>query len=305
MKTKLYVLCVAFAISFISALSGFAKNTESWVRVGAADTIKVKLYPQGAKTKNGLEGVKESYDGRYIRNVSDPEILVFLPAKSASLKPTQAVLVIPGGSYGVIAASHEGYKSIEWLNANGIAGILLKYRLPNGHKDIPLEDARQAMRIIREQSASWNINPSQIGVMGFSAGGHLASSLLTRYSDALSQPNFGVLGYPVIDLQGHVGTGKNLLGKDYDDLNIKEYSSYNHIGDHTPPIYIVLTDDDKIVTPSHSIKFYTALKEKGFPAEMHIYPAGNHGWWMRERYRFADDTYPLLMRWIKARVTNK
>ena len=129
--------------------------------------------------------------------------------------------------------------------------------------------------------------------------------MLTRFSDALSQPNFGVLGYPVIDLQGHVGTGKNLLGKDYSDAYIKEYSSYNHIGDHTPPIYIVLTDVDKVVTPSHSIKFYTALKEKGIPTEMHIYPTGNHGWWMRERYRFADDTYPLLMRWIKARQTDK
>lgn len=302
MKSKRYILSLALAVSFFSSLNSFSAHIESAEKLSYKDTIRVKLYPKGTKTKNGLENMKESYDGRYIRNVSVPEIQIFLPSKSTVSEPTQAVLVIPGGSYGVIAASHEGYKSIEWLNSHGIAGILLKYRLPNGHKDIPLEDARTAMRIIREQSANWNINPAQVGVMGFSAGGHLASLLLTRFIDLSSHPDFGVLGYPVIDLKGHVNTGQNLLGKEPANADIEKYSSNNHIENQTPPMYIVLTDDDKVVTPSHSIKFYSALKEKGIPAEMHIYPTGNHGWWMRERYKFSEDTYPLLMRWIKART---
>lgn len=264
------------------------------------DTIRVKLFPNGTKSQNGLEQVQEMYDGRYITNVSDPMIDVFLP-KNRSENPTQAMLIIPGGSYEKIAVTHEGYKTIEWLNSHGIAAILLKYRMPNGHPDIPLEDAREAIKAVRDRATEWNINPSQIGVIGFSAGGHLASSLLTQYGETKCRPNFGVLVYPVINLTLYnAKTGENLTGEDSTHILSEKYSSHLHIQSDTPPTCIILTDDDKAVPSSNSIDFYMGLKDKGVSSEMHIFPKGGHGWWMRDRYLYAEETYPVIIRWIKS-----
>lgn len=265
-----------------------------------SNPIKIKLYPDGATTSNELEKEQESYDEKNYRNISDPEIEIFVPTNQKE-RFSQTMLIIPGGSYSGIAVSHEGYKTIEWLNKHGIIGVLLKYRLPNGHPDIPLEDAIRAMQILKENADKLGIDKKSIGVMGFSAGGHLASSLLTKYGDSICRPDFGVLVYPVIDLQYKNGaTGENLLGKHYEPPFIMQYSTYNYITQETPPVCLILTDDDKVVPPANSIEFYNALKKNGISSELHIFPEGNHGWWMRERYKYADETYEIIMRWIKS-----
>lgn len=265
----------------------------------ANDSICVKLYPKGGKCSNGLEGKNETYDGKYIRNISDPSITVFFP--SGEQKNRKAILIIPGGSYSGIAVSHEGYATKNWLNSNGIVAVLLKYRLPNGHPNVPLQDAQEAMRLIRSYAAEWGIDVNAVGIMGFSAGGHLASSLLTRFEEELTRPDFGILVYPVVDLHYENGkTGENLLGEKISEELMQKYSTHHYVNDQTPPTYLVLTDDDKVVPPANSIAFYSSLKEKGVAAELHIYPSGNHGWWMRDRYLYGEETYTSLMRWIQS-----
>ena len=163
----------------------------------AAEPLHVKLFPEGTLTKNGLEEQPESItDKGYYVGVSDPELEVYLPDPARATG--QAMLVVPGGSYEKVCVTYEGYKTAEWLNEHGIAAIILKYRMPNGRPGIPLEDGEQAMRVIRRNAAQWNIDPRNVGIIGFSAGGHFASTLITEYTSEETRPDFAVLVYPVV-----------------------------------------------------------------------------------------------------------
>ncbi|MBR4850470.1 MAG: alpha/beta hydrolase [Tidjanibacter sp.] len=235
----------------------------------------------------------------YFVNITTPEILVFLPAKEKATG--QAMLVTPGGSYEKVCVTREGYKTAEWLNENGIAAFVLKYRMPNGHPELPLEDGEQAMRIIREGAEKWGINPNEVGVIGFSAGGHFAANLLTRYTSEATRPNFGVLIYPVISMQfSSVNTREILLGANHKDPELrKTYSLQNAVNKNTPPTMLVLTADDKAVDYQNSVEFYSALQENNVPCEMHIFPSGGHGFWFQNRYKYAEQTYPMIIRWIE------
>ncbi len=277
----------------------------SWSAVSAAEPLRVKLFPEGAPTTNGLETTPETVDDRgYFRSVSDPELEVFLPDPAEATG--QAVLVVPGGSYEKVCVTYEGYKTAEWLNGQGIAVAVLKYRMPNGHPETVSEDGAQAMRTIRRHAAQWHVDPGNIGIMGFSAGGHFVSTLITNYPDAETRPDFAVLVYPVISMRySSARTRENLLGGKSEDAPSREtYSSERHVREGMPEVLLVLCDDDKTVVPEHSILFYRALKRHGVKAEMHIYPAGGHGFWMRDRYRYGEETYGTILRWIRQHDTN-
>lgn len=276
-----------------------------WTTLPAAEPLRVKLFPEGAPSANGLETTPETVDDRsYFRSVSDPELEVFLPDPAEATG--QAVLVVPGGSYEKVCVTYEGYKTAEWLNAQGIAAMVLKYRMPNGHPQTVLEDGAQAMRAIRRHAAQWHIDPENIGIMGFSAGGHFVSTLITGYPDAETRPGFAVLVYPVISMRySSARTRENLLGAKSEEQSIRtEYSTHEHVREGMPEVLLVLCDDDKTVVPEHSILFYRALKRHDVKAEMHIYPAGGHGFWMRDRYRYGEDTYGTILRWIRQHNTN-
>ncbi|MBO5686357.1 MAG: VCBS repeat-containing protein [Alistipes sp.] len=269
--------------------------------------IHVKLFPEGTPSKNGLESVPEGLNDRnYYINVSVPELEIYLPAKTK--RPTQAMLVVPGGSYSKVCVTHEGYKTAQWLNEKGIAAFVLKYRMPNGHPDIPLEDGERAMAIIRERAAEWNIDPTAVGIIGFSAGGHFVSNLITRYTDKKYRPDFAVLVYPVTTNRfENSNTGLNLLG----EAGMKnqalrdKYDPTMQVHKDVPPALFVLCDDDKGVPPIHSLELYGEWKRVGVPAEMHIFPKGGHGFWMRDRYKYKAETYPMVMRWIEQFKTKK
>jgi acetyl esterase/lipase len=225
-----------------------------------------------------------------------------------------AIVICPGGGYGIEAMDHEGYQYAEYLQSKGVAGIVLKYRLPYGHHEIPLIDAQYALRTVRYNAAAWGIHPGKIGISGFSAGGHLASTAATHFDKGKSEadnpvekvscrPDFAVLVYPVItfnELWGHMGSRENLMGKNHDLKLIRYYSNELQVTSETPPTFLILADDDKGVPPRNSIEFYTALKEKGVSAELHIFREGGHGFGMNKTGKPHDQWPQMLIDWMKA-----
>ena len=229
-----------------------------------------------------------------VHNVSRPSLTVFLqPKEKAS---GAAVIICPGGGYSILAASHEGYDVAKKLNEMGVAAFVLKYRIPDDktmlNKEIgPLQDAQRAIQIVREEAVEWNINPSRIGILGFSAGGHLASTAGTHFNKAVIEnknntslrPDFMVLVYPVIsftDSIGHIGSRDNLLGKNPSEEKIRAYSGELQVVANTPPAFLVHAGNDDVVKVQNSIRFYEAEQKNNIPAELHIYPKGGHGFGM-------------------------
>jgi acetyl esterase/lipase len=236
----------------------------------------------------------DSTDIVRISKVQNPEIAVFLPSKK--IATGQAVVVCPGGGYGILAYNWEGTDIAKWLNSKGIAAIVLKYRLPNSKSNIiphqsPLMDAQRAIRMVRANAAKWNLKKDRVGIMGFSAGGHLASTTGTHFDEGnkkatdsiekfSSRPDFMVLVYPVITMSKpimHTGSRNNLIGENPDVQLAKFYSGELQVSKETPPAFLVHATDDKTVPVENSLLFYQALKDKNVLAEMHIYPKGGHG----------------------------
>jgi acetyl esterase/lipase len=272
----------------------------------------LKVWPNGAPNHNGMDEPEEKFEGARVRNVSEAEMYVYLPEKEKNTGA--AVVICPGGGYWIEAMDHEGYQMAEWLQEKGVAGIVLKYRLPYGHHEIPSGDARRAMRIVRSHAEEWRIDPSKIGIAGSSAGGHLASTVGTRFdygntesNDPLeklsSRPDFMLLLYPVISFReafGHMGSRKNLIGEGNNWELVEKYSNELHVSPETPPTFLVLADDDKGVVPRNSVEFYLALKENNVPAEMHIFAEGGHGFGMNQKNLPVDQWPELFLNWLKA-----
>ena len=272
----------------------------------------VKLWPDGTPGPVVSPKPEETFEGRRVRYVSEPTLTVYLPAKEHNTGV--AVIICPGGGYGIEAMDHEGYDVAEFLQNHGIAGIVLKYRLPYGHSEIPLQDAQQAMRLVRLHAEEWSVDPSKIGIAGFSAGGHLASTLSTHFDTGDKEsnapiarlscrPDFSVLLYPVVTFKeewGHMGSRENLIGKTNDWKIIEKFCNELQVTKQTPPAFIALADDDTSVKPRNSIEYYLALKREGIQAELHIFREGGHGFGMRKTGK-AHDQWPLMMvEWMKA-----
>ncbi len=279
--------------------------------LNAQDKV-LKVWPGGAPNHNGMDQPEEKYDGVRVRNVSEAEIYIFLPENKSN---TGAALVIcPGGGYQIEAMDHEGFDMAKWLQSKGVAGIVLKYRLPYGHHEIPSCDARQAIRIVRANAREWGIDENRIGIAGSSAGGHLASTVGTRFDkgdkesklplgNISSRPDFMLLLYPVITFReefGHMGSRKNLIGEGNNWQLAEFYSNELHVTEETPPAFLVLADDDKGVLPRNSVEFYSALKANNVPAELHIFREGGHGFGMNKKNLPVDQWPELFYSWLKA-----
>ena len=277
----------------------------------SAQDKTVKVWPNGAPDDNGMTQPEEKFNGVWVRNVSEAEMYVYLPEKNNS---GAAVIICPGGGYGMEAMDHEGYNIASWLKEKGVAGIVLKYRLPYGHKDIPSGDLKRAIRIVRNNASEWGIDPNKVGIAGSSAGGHLASTVGTHFdygdknsADPIerisSRPDFMLLLYPVITFREsftHTGSRVNLIGQTNDWKLVEEFSNELHVTPETPPTFLILADDDNTVPPKNSIEFYMALKENNVPAEMHIYKDGGHGFGLRENNLPVDEWPDLFYTWLKA-----
>ena len=233
-------------------------------------------------------------------DIEQPSLRVFLPAPE--LATGRAVVACPGGGYSGLAVNHEGYDWAPYFNKQGIALIVLKYRMPKGDRTLPISDAEAAMKMVRDRADVWNLNPNDIGIMGSSAGGHLASTIATHAPEAL-RPNFQILFYPVITMDKsftHMGSHDNLLGKDASADLEKEFSNEKQVTKETPRAFIVYSDDDKVVPPANGVNYYLALNKKGVPSVLHIYPTGGHGWGIREDFLYKSEMQNELTSWLRS-----
>lgn len=265
--------------------------------LSAQKPIELPLWPNGAPNSNELNGEEQSGEG-WVSNVTEPFIKVF-PAE----KPNgMAIIMCPGGGYGGLAISHEGYDMAPWFNTQGITYVVLKYRMPNGHYEVPLSDAEQAIRLVRQHAAEWGVNPQRVGIMGASAGGHLAASLATLYSSEKTRPDFQILFYPVISmLKGvtHGGSRKNLIGENpSQELELK-YSLERQVSPRSPQAFIMLSADDGAVLPINGIGYFLALRDQKVPATLHVYPTGEHGWGFRDNFIYKRQWTEELEKWLR------
>jgi acetyl esterase/lipase len=275
----------------------------------------INLWPDGA-IPNAIPGAqiteKRDVNGvARISNVSVPTITAYVPAKGK--QTGAAIMICPGGGYGILAIDHEGEEVARWFSEMGIAAFVLKYRLPNekimtNQHEVPLMDAMQGMKLIREKASQYGINPDKIGVMGFSAGGHLASTLSTHYNKGagasdMAKPNFSILLYPVITFgeKTHSGSRDNLLGNQKSEELLAYYSNELQVTAQTPPTFMVHSEDDKTVPVENSINYYLACLKNNVPVEMHLYPQGGHGYGLRTAKYGSLNNWPETCKaWLAA-----
>lgn len=245
-----------------------------------------------------------------VEKVKEPTLTIFAPEQPNGT----AVVVCPGGGYHHLAINKEGFKIAEWLNTRGITAFVLKYRMPNDsistNKTIaPLQDAQRAMRYVRQNAKHWNLDENKIGVLGFSAGGHLASTLSTHYNDVVyeseyevsARPDFSILVYPVISMKNgvtHQGSKMNLLGETPSNETVEFYSNETQITSETPKTILIHATDDKSVPVENSLQYYLALKQNKVPAELHIYENGGHGFGLGRGFT-SDDWPKACETWLK------
>jgi len=298
-----------YSITLIAIIMTFSLKAQNFVLPLWENEI-----PNAQKTNE--EEISVETDIVRISKVQNPTIEVYLPSKKTATG--QAVVICPGGGYAILAYDWEGSDVARWLNSKGIAGIVLKYRLPNSKSNVvshksPLMDAQKAMRLVRYNAEKWNINKEEVGVMGFSAGGHLASTLGTHFDEKLNEskdlvnfisarPDFMVLMYPVITMKEpyvHKGSRNNLLGPEPSNELINHFSNEMQVKQNTPPTFIVHSGDDKGVPIENSLMFYKALREKDIPAEMHFFPSGGHGYSMAQKNESLRSWPDLLNVWLR------
>ena len=269
--------------------------------------VVLELWPAGvpgapADAPNEVVRDREGGGDRHVSGVHQPTITAYLPAEGDAPRP--AVVICPGGGYGLLALDKEGHDVARWFAERGVVGVVLKYRLPRpgGHvygHEAPLADAARAIALVREKAQAWAVDPTRVGIMGFSAGGHLAASASVQLGEA--GPNFSVLVYPVISMVAgvtHGGSKKNLLGPDPEEALVERFSSELRVTKATPPAFLVHTSDDWVKV-ENSLRYYSALRAAGVSAELHVFARGGHGYGMRRPDLPVGRWPELLDAWIK------
>lgn len=251
----------------------------------------MELWPKGAPNSNGDD-------------TDRAELTVYLPdAKKAT---GRAVVCCPGGGYSHLAMDHEGHQWATFFNNQGIALVVLKYRMPHGNPMITISDAEEAMKTVRRHAVEWHIDRNNVGIMGFSAGGHLASTIAT-HSTGDAAPNFQILFYPVITMDlgfTHKGSHDNFLGEGHSKKELRkletEYSNDLQVNRTTPRAFLALSDDDKAVPAANGFGYYQQLYKHDVPASIHIYPTGGHGWGYRESFAYHYQMVFELKGWLES-----
>lgn len=252
----------------------------------AQQALTLNLWEAEAPNQNGLQ------DTAYVR--------VFLPDERRATG--RAVVICPGGGYAKLSMRHEGTDWAPFFNNMGIATIVLHYRLPNGKAEVPVSDAEEAMRLVRRNAQAWHVNVDDVGIMGFSAGGHLASTIATQ-AKGDAAPNFQILFYPVITMmQGytHQGSHDNLLGPGARKKDEQKYCSDMQVTRLTPRACLLLSDDDHTVMPINSVNYYAELYRHDVPASIYAYPSGGHGWGLRTSFRYHAEMLMNLKGWLES-----
>jgi acetyl esterase/lipase len=268
----------------------------------AKSPFDVTLWQDGLPNTNGAG---DSVFNNLKEKAALPFMRVFLPEKSKATG--RAVVALPGGGYGHLASAHEGYDWAEFFNERGIALFVLNYRMPHAHCEVPASDVYEAIRLIRERASEWGVNPQDLGVMGSSAGGHLATTVAT-HAVAAVRPNFQILFYPVVTMDPsftHGGSRANLIGKEPSPGLETKYSNEKQVDSQTPPAILLCSNDDRAVPTPNSVEYYLALRANGVPASLYIYPTGGLGWVFRYIFAFLDALFKNLSDWLAQLKTSK
>lgn len=288
------------------------------VLTASAQQAKTPLYPEGIPCKLH-EDLETLYDatGKKIIKVGVPEIWYYPASRKTSAK-LPAILIVPGGGYTTLAFDHEGIKVAQWLNQLGISAFVLLYRLPYWESEpckskVALMDATRAIRIIRHRASEWNINPNKVGVMGFSAGGHLAATLSTQFDlgntvvenqfdKFSSRPDFSILVYPVISMLNgltHMGSRKSLLGDNPTKEELNFYSNDLQVKSNTPPTLLIHAKDDSVVVPENSIQYHRALQKNKTPTTLHLLEVGGHGFGIKNAQAPTNSWLKITDEWLQ------
>lgn len=290
MKIKGKLFKIMLSVGFCAAVMMGASPCK-------AEKITLPVWPDGAPTENGLKAENEKWTGEFLNQTVSAELYVF-PAQNPN---GRAILMCPGGGYWGLAMNNEGLAMADWFNSLGITYAVLKYRMPNEHDEIPLADAEQAMRILRSHAAEWGINPDEIGVMGASAGGHLASTLAT-HAKADARPAFQILFYPVITMEEgitHQGSRDFLIGKNPTKEKVDLYSNELQVNSATPQAFIMVSADDNLVPVENTFRYAEALSKNNVPFSLHVYPTGGHGWGFGDFFTYKPQWTAELAKWLE------
>lgn len=286
MKRQRRFLCVAWMVAM-------------WMlgvtNLPAQQKVELPVWPDGAPNSNGITEAEVEKSANRPTNVTLPTLTVYLAKKGNG----KAIVACPGGGYVHLAMDHEGHDMAAWFNAQGITYAVLKYRMPNEHHEVPLSDALQAIRIVREHAEEWGI--SKVGIMGSSAGGHLASTAATHYTED-SRPDFQVLFYPVISMDMsicHKGSRERLIGKAPSESLVQLYSNELQVTPQTPPAFIMHSSDDSTVPVENSVRYYMALVRNKVSAALHCYPVGGHGWGYKDNFKYKREWTGELEKWLR------
>ena len=256
----------------------------------------IDLWPDGAPTDNGITA-EERDMGTVAMNITKAQLSFFIPKNPNGM----AVLICAGGAYSSVWYGTEGYANAAFFLDRGVTVFVLKYRLPNGHPEVPLDDVHEAFRILRGRAPELGVK--KIGIVGCSAGGHLASMASTKYDNAIQRPDFTILYYPVITADpafSHEGSIQNLVGRNnINKKNIDLYSNEKHVTPDTPPAFIMANTDDDVVPVRNSIEYYNALVANGVSAALNIYPEGGHGWTDHLDFAYREQWMDTLGKWLE------
>ena len=302
MKKYLVILFAAVVTSVATAQKPIVLSLEQ----SGADEIVENLWNNTtAPHSNGItvdESINEKCE---LFNTTQTDLYIY--KADPAVATGQAVVVVPGGGYRKVCIEYDGFGVAQYLRSIGITAVVVKYRLPNGHREIPFEDTLEAMRFLRKEGAKWGVDAAQVGILGSSAGGYLAAHISTVTADA-EKPAFAILVYPVISgttRSTHHGTFGNMLGLSRTDAEQEYYSLENRVSPTTPPTLLLLADDDLTVPTISSTRYYKALKYHGVKAAMHIFPSGGHGWSGHNDYLYAEPNKEAIADWLKIQQAGK
>lgn len=292
---RIFSLWVALAASVVASaqvavVTNPAKNTPSRI---------VKIWDNAtAPHSNGITTPETEPSPNRIANTSEAVLYIYPADKSVDRG--LAVVICPGGGYARLAMDHEGHLMARWFAENGVTAAVLKYRMPNGHPEVPLEDAERALRVMMGlEAGATGFTADRVGIVGSSAGGHLAAMTSTM---AATKPAFSILFYPVITGEAgrcHKGSFDRLLGENRSEEQTAYYSLQNRVTAATPPALLLLSDDDRTVPTVSSTSYYNALKDNGVRASMHIYPSGGHGWGIRDGFVYREPWQQAVLDWLE------
>ena len=260
----------------------------------------ILLYPNDVPNSNGLEGKERNRDKEFIVDISNPRMDAFVVPKEKS--NGYAVIICPGGGYTGVSHIKEGQDVARWFNNLGVSAFVLYYRMPNTNSEIPLQDAQKAIEIVRQNAKAWHIKPNKIGIMGFSAGGHLASTVGTHWVSKKHRPAFMILGYPVVTMNKtytHMGSRNNLLGNNPSDDLVQQFSNELRVTPKTPPTFIFHSRDDEAVPFANATNLKAALDANKVKSTLALYEKGGHGYGMRHKTADCKQWPEDLQLWLR------